>query len=325
MRIHVHLDLGQQHRPLTPTIWDEAVARAPVVGSGHDVSFGSTRDELAAALPHVELLVTTGSLPRPLPASTPRLGFIFCTFAGMDSMLPADWLPDGVIVLNNSGAHEAKAGEYAIMCILMLANRIPAYAADQQAQRWNRQLGTLLEGRRLTVVGLGGLGHGVVRRARQFDMHVTGVRARPRPHEACDTVVGIEEFDAVLTETEFLLLACPLTDATRHVLDRRRIALLPRGAFVVNIGRGDLVEQDALCDALDSAALGGSVLDVFTPEPLPEDHRLWTTPNLLLTPHVSCDDHLNYIPSSMDIPMSNLRAMHKGQDLPNRVDFQQGY
>ena len=325
MRIHVHLDPAQSRRQLTPAIWDDAVARAPDAGTDHEVSFGCTSDELAMALPHVELLVTTGSLPRPLPAEAPRLRFIFCTFAGVESLLPADWLPDGVVVLNNSGAHEAKAGEYAIMCILMLANRVPAYTADQRARRWDRQLGTVLGGRRLTVVGLGGLGSGAVRRARQFDMHITGVRSRPNAHEACDRVVGTNEFDAVLTGTEFLLLACPLTDATRHILDRRRIALLPRGAFVVNIGRGDLVEQDALCDALDGGQLGGAVLDVVTPEPPPPDHRLWTTPNLLLTPHISCDDYRNYLPNSMDVLMSNLRALRKAYKPPNQVDLKRGY
>ncbi len=102
----------------------------------------------------------------------------------------------------------------------------------------------------------------------------------------------------MLPETEYLVLACPLTPKTRFILNRRRIGLLPRGAGVVNIGRGPLVEQEALCDALDAGALGGAVLDVFDPEPIPEGHRLWATPNLIISPHTAADDLATYFPRS---------------------------
>ncbi len=323
MRIHIHNGVVG---PLTPAVWEDAVSRAPDVGDGHEVSFGDTAEQLAAALGSAELLVCTGnSRFRPLPAAAPRLRLVFVTFAGIDSLQPLDWLPSGVVLLNNSGTHAAKAGEFAIMSLLMLASHMPESAADQVAQRWNRRLGSVLAGRRLTVVGLGSLGGESARRARQFDMAVTGVRARPAPHPSCDRVVGTDALDAVLAETEFLLLACPLTEATRHILDGRRIGLLPPGAFVVNIGRGGLVEQEALCDALDAGRLGGAVLDVFTPEPVPAGHRLWTTANLVMTPHISCDDRVAYLPRSLDVLMINLRAWRDRDVLPNRVDAGRGY
>jgi len=109
------------------------------------------------------------------------------------------------------------------------------------------------------------------------------------------------------------------------MLDRRRIALLRPGAGVVNMGRGALIDQDALCDALDTGHLGGAVLDVFTPEPVPTGHRLWTTSNLIMTPHVSADDPATYNPRSLDIFLDNLRALRNGQAMPNRFNLDRGY
>jgi len=156
-------------------------------------------------------------------------------------------------------------------------------------------------------------------------MHVTGIRARAEPHSFCTRVLIADDLDAVLPETEFLVLACPLTPATRHLIDRRRLGLLPRGAGVINIGRGAVVDQDALGDLLDSGHLGGAVLDVFAEEPIPPGHRLWTTRNLILTPHVSSDDPASYIPRSLDIFFGNLRALNDGRKLPNEVDLARGY
>ncbi len=324
MRIHVHTGTGRE-KPVTPALWAEAAERAPDTGGGHVVSFGATADTLSEALAECEMVVFTNHLPRPLPASAPRLRHLFCTFAGIDSLMPLDWLPPGVSLLNNRGTHADKAGEFAIMSLLMLASHMPSFVADQRAQRWNRRHGTVLAGRRLTVVGLGSLGGGAARRAAQFGLRVTGVRAHPAPHPDCERVVGTDALDALLPETEFLLLACPLTAATRGLLDARRIGRLPAGAFVVNIGRGALLAQDALCDALEDGRLGGAVLDVFTPEPVPPGHRLWTTRNLLMTPHVSSDDSESYLPRSLDILMENLRAIRNGRTPPNLVDPSRGY
>ena len=116
------------------------------------------------------------------------------------------------------------------------------------------------------------------------------MRTNAAPHPDCDEVITAHELDRVLPTTDYLVLACPLTPATQGMLDRRRLGLLPRGAGVVNIGRGALLDQDALCDLLDSGHLSGAVLDVFTPEPLPEGHRMWTTPNVIISPHTSVDE-----------------------------------
>jgi phosphoglycerate dehydrogenase-like enzyme len=162
-------------------------------------------------------------------------------------------------------------------------------------------------------------------RATQFGMHVTGVRATAAPHPRCAEVLTIANLDRVLPRTEFLVLACPLTDATRGMITRDRLKALPRGAGVVNIGRGALIDQDALCDLLDDGRLSGAVCDVFTPEPIPTGHRLWTTRNLIVSPHTAADDPTTYNPRSLDLFFANLRAWRDGTPMPNRFDPQRGY
>ena len=326
MRIHLQSQISQHNFPLDRALWDAAAARSPDISGGHEVSFGTTAEQFHAALPTMEVLVSqTAALSALLPFAAPNLEMVFCTSAGLEKLAPFDWLPEGVPILNNRGTHAAKAGEYGLMALLMLASRIPALATMQREQSWTALHGSVLEGRHVVVVGLGALGGSVASHAARFGMRVTGVRATTAAHEACSTVVTMDGLDTVLPAAEFLFLAPPLTPATQGLLSRERIALLPRGAGVVNIGRGGLVDQDALMDALDVGHLSGAVLDVFTPEPVPPGHRLWTTRNLLMTPHISADDPQTYNPITMDIFFRNLRALRDGQALPNRFDPARGY
>jgi phosphoglycerate dehydrogenase-like enzyme len=326
MRIHVQNLPGDPQFAVTPLQWDAAAARAPDVSAGHAVTYGETPEEFRAAIGEAEALVAqTGAVRRLFPADAPRLKLIYCTSAGLDALAPFDRLPPGAALLNNRGTHGAKAGEYGIMALLMLATGMPGFATAQRAGQWAPRHGSVLAGRRVTVAGLGTLGGAVAEQAARFGMRVTGVRTRAEPHPACVQVVALSELDTVLGDTEFLVLALPLTDATRGVLDRRRIALLPSGAGVVNIGRGALLDQDALCDALEGGHLSGAILDVFVPEPVPPGHRLWTTPNLMMTPHISADDPDTYVPLSLDIFFQNLRAFRDGKVLPNQFDTVLGY
>lgn len=322
MRVHIQNLPTMFGMPITVAEWDAAIARS---GAAHEMTMGETPEAYAAAIPHAEALVVSTRNTRDLfPANAPNLRAIFCTSAGLDSV-PFNDLPPGVPVLNNSGVHGPKAGEYGIMAILMLASSIPALVMAKQEQTWKRITGSVLAGRRVTVLGLGSLGGAVAQRASQFGMRVTGVRTVAEPHSDCERVVATAELDDLLPDTEFLVIACPLTEQTRNIIDRRRIGLLPRGAGVVNIGRGPLLDQDALCDRLDDGTLGGAVLDVFVPEPVPPGHRLWTTKNLVMTPHVSCDDALTYNARSLDTFLENMVALEAGRPLPNLFLPERGY
>ncbi|HVC63645.1 MAG TPA: D-2-hydroxyacid dehydrogenase [Acetobacteraceae bacterium] len=326
MRIHIHNPSDDPLFDFSRAMWNEAVARAPDIGRGHTVSLGAGDADFAVAMQDTEALVCDVSVVRAhFPCTAPHLKLLFVTNAGLDRLAPFDWLPQGVALLNNRGTHAAKAGEFAIMAVLMLANRVPEMVTHQRAGRWRKLWGTVLGGTRLTVVGLGTLGGATARHAAHFGMRVTGVRAHPAPHPDCAEVVGTGRLDDVLPHTDCLALACPLTAATRNLMDRRRLCLLPHGAGVVNIGRGELLDQDALCDLLDDGHLSGAVLDVFSPEPVPPGHRLWSTPNLVISPHTAADDPATYNPRSLDIFLDNLRAWRDNQLLPNRFDTVRGY
>jgi glyoxylate/hydroxypyruvate reductase A len=329
MRIHIQ---NHPRQPavflVTPEQWADAAARAGASGQGHVVSFGASEAEFAPVAAEVEAVIAGPAalkhmLPALQPDRAPALRLIFSTSAGVDGLAGAEMPP--VPFANNRGAHAEKAGEFVIMALLMLANGMPACIEDQKNRHWGQRFTRGLRGQRLTVLGLGAMGGAAAEQAAHFGMRVTGIRSTPRPHPACERVLGMEALDAVLPETDFLLLSCPLTPATRIILDRRRIGLLPRSAGVINIGRGPLIEQDALCDALDSGELAGAILDVFDPEPVPSGDRIWQTRNTVMTPHVSVDDAVSYIPRSLDIFFANLEAIERGAPLVTPVDFSRGY
>jgi phosphoglycerate dehydrogenase-like enzyme len=326
MRIHLQNPANDPLFDFSRAMWDAAASRAADIGLGHSVSLGATPAEFTAAMRDAEALVTDASVIQALfPCEAPHLKLIFLTNAGLDRLAPFTWLPPGVILMNNRGTHAVKSGEFAIMSILMLANRIPAMVTHQHAGSWRKLWGSALGGRTVTIVGLGTLGGAAAEHAARFGMRVTGVRANPAPHPFCEQVIGPNALDGALPGTDILVLACPLTAATRGLIDRRRLALPPHGAGLVNIGRGGLLDQDALCDLLDTGHLSGAVLDVFTPEPIPPGHRLWFTPNLIISPHTAADDPATYNPRSLDIFLDNLRAWRDGEPLPNRFDIGRGY
>jgi glyoxylate/hydroxypyruvate reductase len=326
MRIHIQNPPDDRLPSITPEMWARVAARVGEDVSRHVVSFATDRAGFEAGVATAEaILADKDVLASLLPFHAPRLKMVFVENAGLDNLAPFDWLPDGVALLNNRGTHAVKAGEFGIMAVLMLANRVPAMVTHQRAGHWHKLWGAVLAGRRLTVIGLGALGGAVAGQGARFGLHVTGVRARPAPHPDCAEVIGPDGLDAVLPATEFLVLACPLTPATRNLLDRRRLSLLLAGAGVVNIGRGPLLDQEALCDLLDSGRLSGAVLDVFDPEPIPDGHRIWSTPNLIISPHTAADDKATYYELSLEAFFSDVRALREGRELPTRFDIARGY
>jgi phosphoglycerate dehydrogenase-like enzyme len=330
MRVHVQNPADERLFAITPAQWETALGRYPGLHSLR-VSFARDDAGFAEAMRDAEVLLTwTKELKArfpagALPGAAPRLRVIACTSAGLDRLAPFDWLPPDVLLLNNRGTHAAKAGEFALMSLLMLASHMPRIATAQRAERWEPRFGSVLAGRTLCVVGLGTIGGAAVQHARALGMRVLGVSRSGAPHPGCEETHTTDRLDAVLPRAEFLLLCCPLTPDTRGLIDRRRIGLLPRGAKVVNMARGAVWDQGAVCDALEAEHLDGSVTDVTVPEPLPPGHRLWRTPGMAVVPHVSSDDPATYNSRTLEILFENLIALQKGKHAPNRVDPARGY
>ena len=211
------------------------------------------------------------------------------------------------------------------MAVLMLHNHLPAIIENQQRARWESLYSTPIGGRTLLVIGAGSIGTAVARRCRALGMHVIGVTRHGRPLDAVDEVHGTARLDALLPRADYVLVAVPLTPETRNLLDARRQALMKRGAGLVNVGRGATVDYDALAANLRSGHLGGAVLDVFDPEPLPSESPLWGMPNLVVTPHVSADDGDSYIALTLELVFRNLERLLESKPLLNQVRPELGY
>lgn len=320
MHIHIHNEPGGVDLPIT---WEEWAA-AEI--EGHHVTFGTGAAAFLAQAETVEALVAPPWELKGLDLfAAPRLRLLQSTSAGVDSLAPFANIPPSVILANNRGTHGEKAGEYALMAILMLVNGMPAFATDQRAQIWERRTAGLAREKRLTVVGLGSLGGAAATQAARLGMRITGISFSGHPHPACDVVHTPAALDGVLPETDILLLACPLTAETRNLISTERLGLLPTGAGIINIGRGRLVDQAALFDALESHRLSGAVLDVFHKEPIPPGDRAWGIRNLVITPHMSADDPATYNSLTLRIFKTNLKALEMGENPPTAVDRVKGY
>ncbi len=264
-------------------------------------------------------------------ASAKSLKWFCCCWAGVDRFCREELYrnPD-CRLSNSSGAYGVTISEHLIMVSLMLLRRQLEYGELIRARGWDTLPGSIrsLCRCRITVLGTGDIGTQFARRAKAFQpAKIVGVRRSAKPGDPVfDELRTTAELDAVLPETDLLVMALPNTPDTANILDARRMALLPEGACVVNVGRGTAVDQDALIAALNSGHLGGAALDVVVPEPLPADHPLRDAKNLLLTPHVAGNTTLPYTRQrTIDMFLEDLENYAAGRPLLHEVDRKKGY
>jgi phosphoglycerate dehydrogenase-like enzyme len=262
---------------------------------------------------------------RELASAAPRLRWIHIIGAGIEPLLPLDWLPDRVTLTNNSGIHAEKIREAATMALLMLNARIPAIVTNQHKAHWDAIFTPVIAGKTVLVIGVGDMGAAAASAAKALGMRVLGVRRSGAAHPDVDRMVAIGALDSVLPEADFVVLATPLTPETQNLLDRRRIGLMKPGAGLFNIGRAGSLDHEALTDALRSRAMSGAILDVHDPEPLPASSPLWHAENVVLTPHVTSDDLDGYLPKTFDLVFANAARLMHGETLINVVDPARGY
>lgn len=237
-----------------------------------------------------------------------------------------------VVVTNSRGIQSIPIAEHVMACVLALARRLPRILLDQQERSWrpNDLTGEaspwLLSGRTVGVIGVGTLGEAIAARAKAFGMRVMGMRRDPSraTPAAFDVVVGPTERNRFLAASDIVVVAAPLTAETNRLLDADAIGAMKPGAIVVNVARGQLVDEEALADALESGRLGGAALDVFVSEPLPPSSRFWSMPNVIVTPHTS-GFRPGHFDAVIDLFAENLRRFERGTDLLNVVDVRAGY
>jgi phosphoglycerate dehydrogenase-like enzyme len=280
-----------------------------------------------ARTPHEERIfsryapVITGiGIDEDLLNTTENLDLFACIFAGTDH-IPIDALDaQGVTVTNASGIHAPGIAEQVIGNILVFARRLHEGWRRKQNKEWRHFQSFEFMDSTVTVVGLGSIGQAITQRLQGFDVDTIGVRYTPEKGGPTDEVIGFngEEFHNALARTDYLIIACPLTETTRSLVDAEAIATLPPHAVIVNAARGPILDTDAVVSALQTEGLRGVALDVTDPEPLPEDHVLWTLENVLITPHTGGHTP-NHWDRLADILAYNYSALEDGAELKNVI------
>ncbi|HWP79992.1 MAG TPA: D-2-hydroxyacid dehydrogenase [Candidatus Acidoferrum sp.] len=237
-------------------------------------------------------------------------------------------LPETTLLTSMTGAFGLAISEHMVAVLTMLYKKLHLYRDNQNRGVWlDEGKVKKIEGSTVLVVGLGDIGGDFARRMKALGAYVIGVRrANPEKPDYVDELHLFEELDELLPRADAVTLSLPSTPATHHLFDAGKLAKMKPGAFLVNVGRGDAVVTDDLCDALESGHLGGAALDVTEPEPLPEGHRLWGIRSAVVTPHVSGFYHLDETyERSVQIAAENLARFVSGQPLLSLVDRATGY
>lgn len=326
VRLHVKNNrAGEDVFRMTAERVADAAARRPEVASRVDTLIDFDLDRFDQSMATAHALVTWDLPTADLARRAPDLRWIHIIGAGVEHLRPLDWLPSGVTLTNNRGVHAEKTAESALMAVLMLNNRIPAYITDQRHRRWAPAFATPVTGKTVVVVGVGEMGHAAARAFKKAGLRVLGVRRGGRARRFVDRMVGPDRLHDVLAEADFVHVTTPLTEETRHLIDGAAMNAMKPGAGLINFGRGPVVDVAALAERLRDGRIGGAILDVHDPEPLPEGSPLWDVPNLIITPHVSSDDDVSYVPKTLDLVFDNLERLLDGRPLRNRVRPSLGY
>jgi phosphoglycerate dehydrogenase-like enzyme len=271
--------------------------------------------ELAAALPGTEVLLVWDAWP----AVDGHLRWVHTASAGVDRLTFPGLLGSDVSLTNSRGVFDTPIAEYVLGLVLAMAKELPSTLALQREGVWRHRETQRVAGTRAVVVGGGPVGRATAALlgAVRIDVALVGRRAGPGVH-------AFAALDGLLTDADWLVLAAPLTPATRGLLDAERIAALPRRARVVNVGRGALVDEDALTAALAAGRIAGAALDVFVAEPLPAASPLWRLPGVVVSPHMSGDTH-GWRADLLAVFLDNLDRYRRGAPLRNVVDKTLGY
>lgn len=216
----------------------------------------------------------------------PNLAWLHSGSAGVDHPVFGMIIDNGARLTNSSGASGRSIAHHVLLMLLALRRDLPGFVRDQQARAWlTRDVGDV-EGTTVGVLGMGPIGAESARLAAEFGMRVVGMRRTVTGDEPCETWT-LDRLPELLPQLDALVLALPLTPDTHHLIGAPELALLPMGAHVVNVGRGELIDEAALVDALERGHVGGAALDVTEVEPLPDESPLWAMPNVIITPHSS--------------------------------------
>lgn len=257
-------------------------------------------------------------------ARMPALRWIQALTAGVEGWLALPDLPPRLVLTCARGTHRVQMPENILGALFHLTKPYAGIALDQKDRRWRRRVSQTLAGTTLGILGLGVIGQELARKAQALEMHVIGTRRSPAPLPHVDHVYGPEGTDEVLAAADWVLLLLPVTPETRGFMNAARFKRMKPSAYLLNFGRGELVADDDLIQAVTARTIAGAVLDVFTTEPLPAEHPFWTTEGILVLPHIGgLHPGRDHIVAGLFV--DNLERFLAGQPLRETVDRARGY
>ncbi len=271
-------------------------------------------------------------IPRQRFAEARRLRWVHSASAGVEANLFPEMVASDVILTNSTGLHAVSIPEHVLGQMLVLARNFHESVRLQARAEWNRFAiisfaGGVreLHGSNLAILGAGAIGRSLAQRAAGLGMHVRVMRRDPqRGVPGAESVVGPSALHALLAWADWVVCALPMTPETRGLIDAKALGAMRSDAYLINVGRGESIDDDALVKALRSGAIAGAALDVFQEEPLPPQHPFWSLPNLVLTPHIS-GYTAQYFQKVIELFEDNLARYVSGRPLRNVVDKQLGY
>jgi phosphoglycerate dehydrogenase-like enzyme len=313
----------------TVVVWSNWPSTPPDLGSAladeRVVMVNDEKDLPGAAAAEVAFCGTSQERVKKLLAATPALRWFHTPAAGVDRLVELpDFRERKIMLTNNSGSYDIQIAEHVMAFVFAAAKRLHLYRDQQGRRAWTDQTHEELRDATIVVFGAGSIGGEVCRLASAVGMKVIAVRRRGGAVPGAERVVVPEALAAVAKEADYLVVAAPLTAATRGAVSREVLAGMKPSAWIVNIARGPIIEELALIDALQEGKIGGAALDTFVQEPLPPTSPLWNLPNVVITPHTS-NSSPRVAQRTLALFVENLRRFKAGEPLLNRVDLEAGY
>jgi len=311
---------GEKNFTITKSHFDIALEKFPEIKEKVEIFIDWDEENFNSSMSNSDILIAWNFPKLNLKKIAPNLRWIHCISAGIEHLLPLDWMFDKLILTNNSGVHSKKAGEYGLMSVLMLQNHMPKIITNQKNKKFISLFSNPIVGKTIVVVGTGSLGSSMIKLIAPLGPKIIGVNKKGGMVKGCSKVITTEKIDTVLPEADILYLALPETPETKNLINRKRLDLLKPSCGVVNIGRQSAMDYESLCEKLNKNEIAGAILDVFTHEPIENNSKLWNTPNLVITPHVSSDDNGSYVKTTLELFMKNLKLFISNKELINKID-----